>query len=424
MRQFKLLIVLLLLAVTALAACTPAETTPGAPAPTVAVTSESPTAEQPTETPEPAAPTATAAPTEPTATAEPAATAAFCPEIARPALILFLPTDQLLLFDPASGATCPLPVPGRFAGTVRLTADAFFSPAPAGGDALVIQRYLPDGTVEDLPYTRIGSGASYTGFTVSGDSRLIAWGLIAPEAGSSQTTTRLRVANLETGAILGGVEPEADDRPRAITPIRFDESGNTLFYTVQPYGLGGSWISFNGRYDNLYAISADLSGEPQKIFDCAEKELFLCLGDFFVVDGAVTGLAYVDTQAGAVIVENGAGEVLNTLQADAEYVGYPTWGPSGELVYYTATLAEMTSGPPMPAMGNLMRVAPPTAPAETLLSDPSLVLPVEFLDDTRVVVNWVTEAETGLWGLALVSIDGSVELLDAPAGAIVPGVVR
>lgn len=78
----------------------------------------------------------------------------------------------------------------------------------------------------------------------------------------------------------------------------------------------------------------------------------------------------------------------------------------------------------MPAMGNLMRVAPPTAPAETLVSDPSLVLPVEFLDDTRVVVNWVTEPETGLWGLALVGIDGSVELLDAPAGAIVPGVVR
>ncbi len=417
MRQLSLLFVVLLLAQIALAACTPAAPTPGAPAPTVAVTAGAPPSEQPPATAEP----------QPTATTEPAAPAAFCPEIARPALILFMPTDQLVLFDPAGGASCPLPVPGRFAGMVQLTPDAFFSPAPSAtgsGDALVIQRYLPDGAVEELPSTRIASGVSYTGFTVSGDSRLIAWGLIAPEAGSSQTTTRLRVASLETGAILGGLEPEADDRPRAITPIRFDEAGDTLFYTVQPYGIGGSWISFNGRYDNLYAIAADLSGEPQKIFDCADKGLFLCLGDFFVADGNVAGLAYVDREAGAVIVENDAGELLNTLPATGDYVGYPTWGPTGELVYYTATLAGTSGGPPTPAMGNLQRVAPPTAPAETVAADPALALPVGFLDDSRVVVNWVTEAESGLWGLALAGIDGVVEPLDVPAGASVAGIAR
>jgi hypothetical protein len=350
----------------------------------------------------------------------------FCPEIPRPALILFLPTDQLLLVDPATGASCPLPVPGRYAGMVELTPGAFFSPAPAAGgnDALVIQRYLPDGTVEDLPYTRIVGGASYTGFAVSGDSRLIAWGLVGPEAGTSQTITRLRIANLETGALFGDAAPPPDDRPRGLMPIRFDAAGSTLYYALQPYGVGGSWIAFVGRYDNLYAISTESGAEPQKIFDCADKGLFLCLGDFFVTDGAVTAVAYVDQQAGTVFVENGAGDLLNTLQEDADYVGYPTWGPTGELVYYTATLAEMTDGPPMPAMGNLRRVAPPTAPAETVVSDPNLALPVEFLDDTRVVVNWITEPETGLWGLALAGIDGAVEMLNASSGASVAGIAR
>lgn len=442
MRPFNLLLIFLLLAAAVLAACTTAGTTTDTPAPTEAITPAPPEAEEDTPTAEaatataepppatattePAAPTATA---EPTATTEPAAPVAFCPEIARPALILFLPSDQLLLFDPASGESCALPVAGRFIGAAELTDSAFFSPAPsatAEGDALVIQRFLPDGAVEDLPYTLIdaGTGASYTGFAVSPDERLIAWGVIGPAAGSDLPSTSLSVADLETGEVVTGVTVEAGEQSRALTPIRFDEATNTLFYALQPYGLGGSWIAFNGRYDNLYAVAGEGGGEPELIFDCAEKGLFLCLGDFFVVDGAVTGLAYVDPQAGTVVIENGAGEVINTLQTDAEYAGYPTWGPSGELVYYTADIDDDSGGAPMPAMGNLLRVAPPTAPAETLVSDPALALPIEFLDDTRVVVNWVTEPETGLWGLALAGVDGSLEMLETPTGATVAGVVR
>ncbi len=412
----KTYIILLLLLAVALAACMPDGAEPGDALP-VATTGAPP--EQAT---------ATAAPTiEPTATAEPEIAQAFCPEIARPALILHHPADQVLLFDPASGESCPLPIPGRYIGMVALTANAYFAPAPAAGgaaDELVIQRYLPDGAVADLPYSRIGSGASYTGFTVSGDSRLIAWGMIGPDANSDQTITRLGIANLETGTLSAEVAPPADGQPRGFMPIRFDESGQTLFYALQPYGIGGSWIAFNGRYDNLYTITTDGSGEPELVFDCASKELFLCLGDFFVVDGDVTGLAYVDAPARAVVVENGDGEVINRLEVAEEYAGYPTWGPGGELIFYSADLAEATDGPPSPAMGYLHRIAPPTAPAETLLNDPALVLPVGFLDESRVVVNWFGEPETFAWGLALVGIDGSLQLLDAPAGTAVSGIVR
>ena len=206
-------------------------------------------------------------------------------------------------------------------------------------------------------------------------------------------------------------------------PIRFDPKPTRSTTRCSPTAWAVAGSASSASYDNLYAIAADGSGEPELIFDCADKA-FLCLGDFFVTGGAVTGLAYVDQEAGTLFVENGAGEALNTLQGTEDYIGYPTWGPVGELVYYTATLAEMTDGPPAAELGNLQRVAPPTAPAETIVSDPALALPIEFLDDTRVVVNWVTEAETGLWGLALAGVEGSVELLDVPSGASVAGIVR
>jgi hypothetical protein len=432
MRTKTYFILFLLLAVS-LAACAPRGAEPGA-APTLAPTSE-PAPEQATATSEPAAeptatdgaaePTMTAEPAEPTATAEPETVQGFCPEIARPALILFHPADQLLLFDPASGESCPLPIPGRYLGMVALTESAYFATAPIAtdeGDATVIQRYLADGSVEDLAYTI--ASASYTGFAVSEDARFIAWGVIGPAAGSDQSATSLHLASLESGEMIAAVSPETGEQPRGLMPIRFDAAGATLYYSLMPYGIGGSWIAFNGRYDNLYALPTDGSGEPELIFDCASMELFLCLGDFFTVDGAVTGLAYVDAGAGTVVVENGQGQVINMLAVAEEYVGYPTFGPGGELVFYSAALAEETDGPPTPAMGYLHRVAPPTAPAETLLSDPALVLPVGFLDDSRVVVNWFGEPETQAWGLALIGIDGSLELLDAPAGTAVTGIVR
>jgi hypothetical protein len=430
MRTTTTCFILLLFLALALGACAPAPTEPGAAAPTEAATTV-PAPEQATATSEPAAePTATAEPAEPTATAEPAepeTPAAFCPEIGRPALILFHPADQLLLFDPASGESCALPIPGRYIGMVALTDSAYFSPAPMAtgeGDATVIQRYLPDGTVEDLAYTVSGAGASYTGFAVSEDARLIAWGIIGPEPGSDFPTTSLHVASLETGELLATVGPVSSIQPRGLMPIRFDESGSTLFYAEQPYGIGGSWIAFNGRYDTLYAVATDGSGEVEMVFDCGGGGLGLCLGDFFVVDGAVTGLAYVDGPAGTVIVANGAGEVINTVPVAEEYVGFPTWGPGGELVFYSADFAESSDGPPAPAMGHLHRVAPPTAPAETLLSDPALVLPVGFLDESRVVVNWFGEPETQVWGLAIIGIDGSLEILDVPTGTAVTGIVR
>jgi hypothetical protein len=190
-----------------------------------------------------------------------------------------------------------------------------------------------------------------------------------------------------------------------------------LYYALQPYGIGGIWSSYVGRYDNLHALSTEAGGMPETIFDCADYGLGLCLGDFFVAGNTVTGLVYVDAAAGAVVIQDGEGVVLNTLVAEEEYVGYPTWGPGGELVYYSATLSDDPNSVAAPKMGFLHRVAPHTAPAETVASDPALLLPIRFFNETQVVVNWAGEDDS--WGLALVGIDGVLQRLDI-AGGLLP----
>lgn len=429
-RRFSI-IFLLLLAVN-LVACRPtAATEPAVSGPTETESTAIPATEEPTATTAVAGqPTATAEVVEPTATEPPATNepeteaGALCPEIAGPATLLFLPGDDYGLFDPASGETCPLPFAEALPGMVVMAQNDFFLASRTTGpegEATVIRRHLPDGTVEELAYTMVGTpagaalAAELVAFTLSDDARLIAWSVLGPTGGSDLPATSLSIADLETGAVLGGVAPEVGEAPLALVPIRFSEDGSVLYYALQPYGLGGMWSSYVGRYHNLYAVATDGSGTPELVFDCADLGLGLCLGDFFLVDNTVTGLAYVDREAGAVVIQNGAGDVLNTLKAETEYVGYPTWGPGGELVYYTADLSDDPAANPLPEVGFLQRVAPPTAPAETLASDPALLLPIRFLNDTHVVVGWAGENDSR--GLALVGVDGSVQVLDVPEGA-------
>jgi hypothetical protein len=343
---------------------------------------------------------------------------ALCPEIEWPAMLLLLTDNQYVLFDPESGETCPLhfaePIPAM---VVRVQNDFFVASRTTGpeGEATVIKRYRADGTVEELPYTMVDTqaGAELVAFIVSMDARLIAWSLLGPTGGSDLPSTSLSIADLDTGEVWGGAAPEIGEAPLALLPIRFSEDGSMLYYALQPYGLGGMWSSYAARYANLYALSTDGAGTPELIFDCAARGL--CLGDFFLLNSTVTALAYVNQEAGTIVIQNGEGDLLNSLKGEEDYIGYPMWGPGGEFVYYTADLANDASASPAPAMGLLHRVAPATAPAETVASAPELLLPAGFLNDTQVVVGWAGENDSR--GLRLVGIAGSVQLLDVPEGA-------
>jgi hypothetical protein len=367
----------------------------------------------------------TSGPLEPVETVELAPAAGelpLCPQIPRPAVLLYLPGDDYALFDPAGGATCTLSFAEAIPGMVLMAQDDLFVASRTigpEGEATVIQRYRADGRVEGLPYTMTDTqaGTELVAFAVSDDARVIAWSTLGPTAGSDLPVTSLLIADLEAGQVLHGVAPEVGAAPLALLPIRFSQDGSVLYYALQPYGLGGIWSSYVARYHNLYAVSTSSNGTPELLFDCAEVGTGLCLGDFSVYDSTVTGLAYVNQADSTIIIQNSAGDILNVLTAEEEYIGYPTWGPGGELVFYTADLSDDPALTPLPQLGLLHRVAPHTAPAETVARAPGLVLPVHFFSDTQVVVGWVDENESR--GLALVGIDGTGRMLAVPAGATV-----
>jgi len=194
-------------------------------------------------------------------------------------------------------------------------------------------------------------------------------------------------------------------------PVRFSDDNSTLFYTQQPLGIGGIWNAYIGRYDNLYALHLATDAEPELVFDCAGEQNRLCIGDFIETEGQVTSLAYVEGRS--VFIINGAGALLNTIALEDDYVGYPMFGPSGELVFYGADLDEGPNASIMPLMGTIYRVAPPTAPHEVLATDPGLFLPREWLDPSHIVVGYVGSNEE--WGMAIVDIQGSLQIVDAEA---------
>ncbi len=338
-----------------------------------------------------------------------------CPEIVRPAIMLSIPNEGFEVVNPLDGAACPTPLDGSMPGPVQAAADGVYFRAYVDG-SYVLKRIEPDGTASLLPFTSVSEQDTnfYHSFTVSADGSLVAWS--AASAGPNyevQPTSTMWVANVADGDPITPLLPlTSDDMPaRAMAPVRFSEDNTMLYYTLQPVGIGGAWSSFVGRYDNLYALRLNSDAPPERVFDCADYGLFMCIGDFYEVSGQISALAYVEQEA--VVVLNGEGEPINTLAVEADYLGFPTFGPGGELVFYAADLSDEAL---LPVEGILYRVAPPTAPAEVLARDPGLMMPHAWLDATHVVTGYAMDE--GSWGTAVVGLDGSMQVVD-PHGSFV-----
>ncbi|HSM58540.1 MAG TPA: hypothetical protein VK879_20465 [Candidatus Sulfomarinibacteraceae bacterium] len=352
---------------------------------------------------------------------EPGAVASFCSDVPRPAVILLEYGLGYLVADPVSGAECELGLGGDAPGQVQAAGEALYWSRLEGG-TYVVRRMVQDGQVSELSFAAadMQEAMAFHTFIVSGDGSRIAWAYGGPPAGQSSGApiSQLWVASVDGEDVVSPLPAyeSGDVHQRGLTPVRFSDDNSTLYYTVQPMGLGGSWIAFVGRYDNLYALRLNSDAEPTLIFDCAEHNTLLCIGDFYEVDGQVSALAYVD--GGSVVIQNGEGQVLNTLTPEAEYVGYPTFGPGGELVFYSADIRD---DEPLPERASLHRVAPPTAADEVLVSDPGLLPPQGWLDATRIIVGYTDGGQS--WGTAMVGLDGSLRQVGARPNAYFAGVI-
>jgi len=333
---------------------------------------------------------------------------------------LFLPGEGYLITDPISGKECYTTLDDDIPGLFQAVNGAAFYTV-LQEDQFVVKRLDRDGTASLLSFTAVDRDDAllYHSFVVSADGSRIAWS--ATSAGADYAGPE--VSNMWLAGIDGAElvtllhEQRSGDEDRwTPVPVRFSEDNSTLFYSQQPVGMGGTWNAFVGRYDNLYALRLGTEAEPTLIFDCTGEQNILCIGDFIELEGQVTTLAYVE--GSSVVILNGAGTVLNTLTLEDDYVGYPTFGPTGELVFYGADLDEGPNASIMPNMGTIYRVAPPTAPKEVLASDPGLLFPRDWLDGTHVVAGYTGGNDD--WGTALVGLDGSLQIVDSePNGSYV-----
>ena len=419
------LILLAVLMVAAVSCQAPANAPNTAATPTAEAEAATPTA-APSATAEPAAPTATAEPAtvEPAATAEPAPTRdapeanrpAFCPEVPRPAVALSVAGESYLVANPFSGETCTATLDGGAPARFEVGGDALYWVAMTG-DGYVVRRLGPDGRTTDLAFTARTQqeAAGYYNFAVSADGRQIAWSAGRPAVDNpADSLNEMWVAGTDGSVLVSplGEQRRSGDRPQGLVPVRFSADGSTLFYAWQPMGVGGSWSAFTGRYDTLYSLRLRTDAPATAVFDCAEVDAFLCLGDFLELDAQASLLAYVDGD-GALVIRNGLGDTLNTITpAGANYVSYPTFHANGELVFYAA---ELSGDSLLPAAATIFRVAPPTAPAEALASSPSLLLPHAWLDETHVMVGY-SQNELN-WGTAVVGLDGTVDVMQAEPNA-------
>lgn len=343
---------------------------------------------------------------------------ALCPEVPRPALGLFIPDEGYLIADPVSGAECATTLDGAVRGHFQASGDALYYTVQED-EQFVVKRLGQNGEASPLSFTAVerDDALLYHGFVVSPHGSRIAWSTTTagPDAASPPTST-IWVANTDGNDIVN-VLPEfeaegVDGRIRVLVPLRFSKDGSTLFYTLQ-VETGGIWSAFVGHYDSLYALHLNADAQPTQIFDCPGSYTMtrMCIGDFYEVQGQVEALAYVDGQA--LFIVDGMGNVRNTIEFEVDYLGYPAFGPKGDLVVYSAEGAASVT----PEEGTIYYVAAPlvqSAAPEVLAVDTRLLRPRGWLDAGHVVTGYVTGDNGGSveWGTAVVRLDGSIQVIE------------
>lgn len=350
-----------------------------------------------------------------TSTPVPAAGSWPCPEMARPLLVTHTGTpNALALIDPAGNRQCPVPLqPGPSASLGSVMAangSLYYAVYDSTGQSAALWRLDANGTDEPLLFTSITSEFYYlTNFLVSADGQKIAWSHTLPSApdGEQQFHVSLWVADSDGANQVTLLDDIALPDPRVAQPIRFTPGNNNLYYALQPFGLGGIWTSFNGRYDNIRIVPTS-GGEAQLVFDCAVVQTLLCIGD--IAPDGVT-LAYTDANAGLVSLMRADGSLINSFTPPAtDFFGYPTFAPNGDMAFVSATLAGGAELPQaQPGFISLLTVPYQVGQLQTLVSANGIAGIGQWLDAERLVV--LTMDAAGNSGTALVTRSGEIQPL-------------
>ncbi len=342
--------------------------------------------------------------------------AGLCPNIKQPAMLVdnYESPYKIFAIDPNSQEKCDIILNNPLFGPIVSAAGRiYYSVFDKQTKAITIWQLSPNGSQIPLSFTSITVAEQFYpfNFTVSQDGTKIAWTrtVIDPKAGEKPPLYRndLWVANLDGSAKTALFEQLENNEERYVVPIRFTPDNNTLFYALQPNGLGGAM--FSGRYDTLYSRSVAV-GEPSLIYACP-KETPLCIGDISV-DGNV--LAYTDKAMKIQLLKRD-GTLINSLSAPGtDFVGLPVFGPTGNLAFVSITFDKtVKTFPPPSKPGYISFIAPPyTAQPQIFLTANGVVNIWEWLDGTRLAYGMMSE-DTFSVGVSILSTNGQLMKLSS-----------
>ena len=190
-----------------------------------------------------------------------------------------------------------------------------------------------------------------------------------------------------------------------IQPLRFVDDRD-LLYTVQPAGRGGSWNSSTGQYSNLYQKSIS-SGEPILLSECPEEDYAsFCIGDTSA-DNAY--FAVTKREAGEITIFRMDGTPVATYSGPGQdYIGFPNFSPTGDLVFMSADVAEDQFTIEQAYISLVTK--PYELAATTLLSEPLSSI-WDWIDEQHILYTAVEDMQTGAFSPSLVNLSGGVERL-------------
>jgi len=343
-----------------------------------------------------------------------------CPNITRPAMLIDNYESPYLIFamDLTTQETCDIVLSQPPIGPIISAANNLYYPVfDEATKTKTIWELKLDGSQTPLEFTKVTvEEQTYPfNFMISMDGSKIAWSYTTIEEADTTETPLYRnnmwVANIDGSAQIQLLNQQENSEARYLAPVRFTTDSSTLYYALQPNGIGRGAFNFGGRFDNLYQIPI-AGGDPTLRHACTTDQYPLCIGDISP-DGST--LAYVDPETESINLVDANGAVLNSFQGPGEhYLGQPTFSPAGALGFLSITFTEATEEtPPSPNPGTLSYVAAPyTTDPQTLTANNNIVGIWEWLDDNQLAYG-VTTADTFSVGVSTVSLDGQVIDLSA-----------
>jgi hypothetical protein len=329
-----------------------------------------------------------------------------CPDIKRPAVLVidFERPGGVVMIDPAAQAACNFQLNEPSYGRIATAAgNIYYAVYDLAAKTVTVWQLTPAGQQMPLLFTTVDMEEfGPFNFTVSADGSKIAWAraVINMESDPPVYRNDLWVANIDGSGQVTLLD-QAEQERSYVEPVRFSPDLNTLYYALQLDGLGGMLFSFAGRYNSVLAVPVS-GGEPRVLFTCPEDQP-ICIGDI-ALDGSA--LAYVQPGQGVVVLGSDGQPIATVTPPVTGYIGSPVFGPTGNLAFVSATLAQSDEqATPRPNPGAINLVAPPyTGEVKTILSDNTVIMAWEWLDENRLLYGAMDEAAN--IGTALVTLDG------------------